>query len=77
MVLGLVELALTSRRCADWDYAKRDGARSCWDRPGAGEGETEINSRVTRRSISAKRAMMRLWSQARYDENKIPLLRSQ
>jgi hypothetical protein len=43
MVLGLVELALTSRRCADWDYARRDGTKSCWDRPGAGEGETEIN----------------------------------
>jgi hypothetical protein len=24
-------------------YAKRDGAKSCWYRPGAGEGETEIN----------------------------------
>lgn len=43
MCLGLVELALTSRRCADWDYAKREGARSCWDRPGAGIGETELN----------------------------------
>ena len=43
MVLGLVELALNSTRCADWDYAKKDGAKSCWDRPGAGHGETEIN----------------------------------
>ena len=43
MVLGLVELALNSTRCADWDYAKKDGTKSCWDRPGAGYGETEIN----------------------------------
>lgn len=43
MVLGLVELALNTTRCPDWDYAKREGAKSCWDRPGAGEGETELN----------------------------------
>ena len=43
MVLGLVELALNTKRCADWDYAKKEGTKSCWDRPGAGEGETEIN----------------------------------
>lgn len=43
MSLGLVELALSSTRCADWEYTKREGARSCWDRPGAGEGETELN----------------------------------
>jgi len=43
MCLGLVELALNTTRCADWDYAKREGTRSCWDRPGAGEGETELN----------------------------------
>ena len=43
MVLGLVELALNSKRCADWDYAKKDGTKSCWDRPGAGLGETELN----------------------------------
>ena len=43
MCLGLVELALTTRRCADWDYAKKAGTKSCWDRPGAGIGETEIN----------------------------------
>jgi hypothetical protein len=43
MVLGLAELALTSKRCSDWDYAKKPGTKSCWDRPGAGQGETEIN----------------------------------
>jgi len=43
LCLGLVELALNTTRCADWDYAKREGTRSCWDRPGAGEGETELN----------------------------------
>jgi hypothetical protein len=43
MVLGLVELALNTTRCADWDYTKKDGTKSCWDRPGAGYGETEIN----------------------------------
>ena len=43
MVLGLVELALNSRRCADWDYTKKVGTKSCWDRPGAGDGETELN----------------------------------
>ena len=43
LCLGLVELALSTTRCADWDYAKREGTRSCWDRPGAGEGETELN----------------------------------
>lgn len=43
MCLGLVELALGTRRCSDWDYAKKPGTKSCWDRPGAGEGETELN----------------------------------
>ena len=43
MCLGLVELALNTKRCSDWDYAKREGTKSCWDRPGAGEGETELN----------------------------------
>lgn len=43
LCLGLVELALTSNRCSAWDYTKRLGARSCWDRPGALEGETELN----------------------------------
>jgi hypothetical protein len=43
MCLGLVELALNTKRCSEWDYAKREGTRSCWDRPGAGEGETELN----------------------------------
>ncbi len=43
MCLGLVELALNTKRCADWDYAKREGTKSCWDRPGAGIGETELN----------------------------------
>ena len=43
MCLGLVELALNTKRCPDWDYTKREGARSCWDRPGAGTGETELN----------------------------------
>jgi hypothetical protein len=43
MCLGLVELALNTKRCADWDYAKREGTKSCWDRPGAGQGETELN----------------------------------
>ena len=43
MVLGLVELALSSRRCSSWDYAKKEGTKSCWDRPGAGLGETELN----------------------------------
>ena len=42
MCLGLVELALTSRRCSEWDYAKREGTKSCWDRTGAGLGETEL-----------------------------------
>lgn len=43
MCLGLVELALSSRRCSDWNYEKAEGKRSCWDRPGAGVGETELN----------------------------------
>ena len=43
MVLGLAELAMNTKRCADWDYAKKDGTKSCWDRPGAGLGETELN----------------------------------
>jgi hypothetical protein len=43
LCLGLVELALNTKRCADWEYEKRQGTRSCWDRPGAGEGETELN----------------------------------
>lgn len=43
MCLGLVELALTTTRCSAWDYARTEGAKSCWDRPGAGEGETELN----------------------------------
>ncbi|AMV31673.1 Putative amidoligase enzyme [Pirellula sp. SH-Sr6A] len=43
MVLGLVELALNTKRCSDWDYIKKEGTKSCWDRPGAGLGETEIN----------------------------------
>lgn len=43
MCLGLVELALASKRCSEWDYIKREGTRSCWDRPGAGTGETELN----------------------------------
>ena len=29
LCLGLVELALTTKRCADWDYAKREGTKSC------------------------------------------------
>ncbi len=43
MVLGLVELALNTKRCSDWDYVKKEGTKSCWDRPGAGLGETELN----------------------------------
>lgn len=43
MCLGLVELALTSRRKSDWTYEKAEGTRSCWDRPGAAQGETELN----------------------------------
>ena len=43
MCLGLVELALNTRRCSDWDYVRKEGTRSCWDRPGAGQGETELN----------------------------------
>jgi hypothetical protein len=43
LCLGLVELAMNTTRCADWDYAKRAGTKSCWDRPGAGDGETELN----------------------------------
>ena len=43
MVLGLVELALNTKRCSDWNYDKKAGTKSCWDRPGAGEGETELN----------------------------------
>ncbi|MEX2168074.1 MAG: amidoligase family protein [Pirellulales bacterium] len=36
LCLGLVELALNTTRCSDWDYTKREGTKSCWDRPGAG-----------------------------------------
>jgi len=43
MCVGLVELALSARRCSSWDYTRRTGSRSCWDRPGAGDGETELN----------------------------------
>ena len=31
--------AITRRK----NITKREGTRSCWDRPGAGEGETELN----------------------------------
>ncbi|MCA9173073.1 MAG: amidoligase family protein [Planctomycetales bacterium] len=43
MCLGLIELALNTKRRSDWEYTKREGTRSCWDRPGAGDGETELN----------------------------------
>lgn len=43
MCLGLVELAISSRRKSDWTYEKAAGTRSCWDRPGAAQGETELN----------------------------------
>jgi hypothetical protein len=43
MVLGLVELVLNSERCADRDCAKKEGNKSCWDRPATGLGETELN----------------------------------
>jgi len=43
MILGLVELALNTKRCSGWDYAKKPGTKSCWDRPDAGHGETELN----------------------------------
>ena len=43
MCLGLVELALNTKRCAEWDYKKAEGTKSCWDRNGAGVGETELN----------------------------------
>lgn len=42
MCLGLVELAMNASRCSSWNYTKKEGAKSCWDRPGAGEGETEL-----------------------------------
>jgi hypothetical protein len=54
LCLGLVELALNTKRCADWNYEKAAGAKSCWDRPGAGEGETELNRLCT--SPSSNRA---------------------
>lgn len=43
MVLGLVELAINGKRCADWTYLKPAGTKSPWDRKDAGEGETELN----------------------------------
>ncbi|MDX1961610.1 MAG: amidoligase family protein [Pirellulales bacterium] len=43
LCLGLVELALNSKRRGDWEYTKTPGTKSCWDRPGAGVGETELN----------------------------------
>ncbi len=43
MVLGLAELTMNTKRCADWDYNKKDGTKRCRDRPGAGLGETELN----------------------------------
>ena len=43
LCLGLVELAISAKRRSSWDYAKREGTKSCWDRPGAGQGETELN----------------------------------
>lgn len=43
LCLGLVELALSAKRCSNWNYTKKEGAKSCWDRPGAGAGETELN----------------------------------
>lgn len=42
LCLGLVELALSARRRSSWNYEKRPGTKSCWDRSGAGEGETEL-----------------------------------
>lgn len=41
MCLGLVQLALEPMRCPPWEYTKRPGTRSCWERPG--DGETELN----------------------------------
>lgn len=43
LCLGLVELALSSKRLGDWNYEKQPGKKSCWDRPGAKDGETEVN----------------------------------
>ncbi len=43
MCLGLVELALNSNRKSEWNYEKAEGKKSCWDRPGAAAGETELN----------------------------------
>ncbi len=43
MVLGLVELALNSKRCSGWDYNKKPGTKSCCDRLPARHGQTELN----------------------------------
>lgn len=43
MCLGLVELALNSTRKSEWNYEKAEGKKSCWDRPGAAAGETDLN----------------------------------
>lgn len=43
MVIGLVELAQATTRCSSWNYEKPVHKKSCWDRPGAGVGETELN----------------------------------
>lgn len=43
MVLGLVELALTSKTTQDWSYTKAAGKKSAWDRDNAGPGQIELN----------------------------------
>src|SRR5699024_88630 len=43
LCVGLVELACSQKRTTSWDYSKKAGTVSCWDRPGAGAGEVEVN----------------------------------
>jgi len=43
MVLGLVELALDSKRSVGWDYNAKPGKPGPWERGTAGHGEAEVN----------------------------------
>lgn len=41
MVLGLVEMAINTKRESKWDYRKQEGKKSAWD--AATDAETEVN----------------------------------
>ncbi len=62
---------MNTKRCADWDYTKKDGTKSCWDRPGVawarrnsttlstGSGGPKVGTRVTFATRSSARSPAR------------------